>query len=90
MKNRLIARVVTDEQLSVTITDWDKFEAGFAEFRQQAPHKNPHRKHFLAAIAARFFRGEIEGREIAGCNIYTGPYDKKMSARFGENIEFKD
>lgn len=83
---RLILRVRTDQQISATVTDEKQFAAAFAVFKTQAVHKKPEEKHFLAALANRFRRGEpVEGQ---GVGFYTDPPNVKSTTRFGENIQF--
>jgi len=88
--SRLILRIKTDSQVSVTVKDEAEFDAAFQRFKLEAPQSLPTEQNFLEALAHRHFRGEdVSG---SGVSVYQQETSSPVtSSRFGdESLSFEE
>ena len=86
---RYIGKFIATTQISVTITDEERFKVAFEQFTKEAVHPQPGYKIFLKALAHRVSRGEkIDGSQI-GVSFYTNHVGQVVTHRYGdETMEF--
>lgn len=87
--NRYIGKFTTITQISVTITDEERFKVAFEQFAKEAIHRRPAGyKVFLKALAHRINRGEKIDPTPIGVTFYTNHVGTAIGHRYGDDIEF--